>query len=161
MKSAPEHGALDSPVRESYFVVAVLDVVVVAVAPVVVVLVVAVVPVDSVVAAAGVAVVVVVAVVAVSSTTFGASVVVVSFFSSVFVQATTPRSEAETAPRAIIDRNFFMSISFFLVRSSLSVSELSLRFGCNPGESERCPCRDGGKHAQRGGRSRRELRQQH
>jgi hypothetical protein len=119
-------------------VVAVLDVVVVAVVPVVVVDVVVpvpVVPVDivsvvPVVAVAGVAVVAVVDVVVVSSTTLGASVVVVVSFFSSFVQPTAVRSVAETAPSAIIERNFFMSISFFrLDRSSLISASFSRSLG--------------------------------
>jgi hypothetical protein len=112
---------------------AVDEVVVVAVlvVPVVVVLVVATVPMS----AAGVAVVDVVDVVVVSSTTFGASVVVVSFFSSVFVQPAATRREAETAPRAIIDRNFFMSIFSFFRSFIAEVSDLNSTF--SPGNVSR------------------------
>jgi hypothetical protein len=110
-------------------VVAVVDVVVVVVVPVVVVLVVAAAPVVAApMSAAGVPVVAVVDVVVVSSTTFGASVVVVSFFSSVFVQPAATRREAETAPRAIIDRNFFMSIISFFRSFIAEVSDLNSIF---------------------------------
>jgi hypothetical protein len=68
--------------------------------------------------AAGVAVVAVVDVVVVSSTTFGASVVAGAGFSSLAQPAAT-RSVAETAPRATIERNFFMTSPSSFERSSL------------------------------------------
>jgi len=144
-------------------VVAVLWVVVVAVVPVPVVVVVVVavlaepVSVVAVVAAAGVAVVAVVVVVVVSSTTLGASVVVVVSFFSSLVQPVAVRRVAATAPRAIIDRNFFMSISFFLSVFIADVSELGsrsslLRWGRGSGSAFGCwkreprSLRDGEEH---------------
>jgi hypothetical protein len=99
--------------------VVVVDVVlvVVAAAPVDVVPVVAV-SVVPVVAVEGVEVVAVVDVVVVSSTTFGASVVAGAGFSSLAQPAAT-RSVAETAPRATIERNFFMTSPSSFERSSL------------------------------------------
>jgi hypothetical protein len=105
--------------------VVVVVVVVPVVVPVVSVVVVAVVDVDS--SVAGVSTVAVVDVVVVSSTTFGASVVV-SRGASDLAQPIAVRREADTATRATIERNFFMSISFFRVLLIAEISEFGTFF---------------------------------